>query len=154
MYFVIIISYHTICFLYIIRAFCLDAHLQGEECGFWILGGKIVVQFCHGCEVRMPISSINRSISQSINVNVSFISLEIQIKFISFFCIRKIVYQHNCFGINIEAVVSFREYTNSSRDKTHQKNCWQLITLYLNSTQDVFEHKNKQDLSESKLIGK
>ncbi|XP_066028279.1 protein MMS22-like isoform X2 [Pocillopora verrucosa] len=45
-----------------------------------------------------------------------------------------------------------REYTNSSRDKTHQKNCWQLITLYLDSTQDVFEHKNKQDLSESKLI--
>ena len=48
----------------------------------------------------------------------------------------------------------FREYTEcSSRDKNHQKNSWQLITLYLNSAQDVFEHKNKQDLSESKLFG-
>lgn len=41
-----------------------------------------------------------------------------------------------------------------SRDKSYQKNCWQLITLYLDSTQDVFDHKNKQDLSESKLLGK
>ena len=49
----------------------------------------------------------------------------------------------------------FRDYAEScSRDKTHQKNCWQLITLYLDSTQDVFEHRNKQDLSESKLLGK
>ncbi|PFX34580.1 Protein MMS22-like [Stylophora pistillata] len=45
-----------------------------------------------------------------------------------------------------------REYTESSQNKTRHKNCWQLITLYLDSTQDVFEHKNKQDLSESKLI--
>ena len=49
----------------------------------------------------------------------------------------------------------FRDYAEScSRDKSHQKNCWQLITLYLDSTQDVFEHRNKQDLSESKLLGK
>ena len=49
----------------------------------------------------------------------------------------------------------FRDYAEScSRDKSHQKNCWQLITLYLDSTQDVFDHKNKQDLSESKLLGK
>ena len=41
----------------------------------------------------------------------------------------------------------------SSRDKNHQKDTWRLITLYLDSTQDVFEHKNKQDLSESKLLG-
>jgi len=46
-----------------------------------------------------------------------------------------------------------RAYAEScSRDKSHQKNCWQLITLYLDSTQDVFDHKNKQDLSESKLL--
>ncbi|KAL9969297.1 hypothetical protein ACROYT_G021496, partial [Oculina patagonica] len=46
-----------------------------------------------------------------------------------------------------------RDYMeSSSRDKSHQKNCWQLITLYLDSSQDVFEHKNKQDLSESKLL--
>lgn len=49
----------------------------------------------------------------------------------------------------------FRDYAeSSSRDKSHQKNCWQLITLYLESAQDVFEHKNKQDLSESKLLGR
>ncbi|KAJ7385711.1 hypothetical protein OS493_013742 [Desmophyllum pertusum] len=48
-----------------------------------------------------------------------------------------------------------QNYTEScSRDKSHQKNCWQLISLYLDSTQDVFEHKNKQDLSESKLLGR
>ena len=48
-----------------------------------------------------------------------------------------------------------REYTEcSSRDKSHQKNNWQLITLYLDSVQDVFEHRNKQDLSENKLLGK
>lgn len=120
----------------------------------WRKDCRTVLSRLRGENANLVNQSINQSISQSINVNVSFISLEIQTKFISFFCIRKIVYQHNCFGINIEAVVSFREYTNSSRDKTHQKNCWQLITLYLDSTQDVFEHKNKQDLSESKLIGK
>ena len=38
-------------------------------------------------------------------------------------------------------------------DKNHHKNNWQLITLYLDSAQDVFEHKNKQDLSENKLLG-
>ena len=49
----------------------------------------------------------------------------------------------------------FRDYTDClARDKNHQKNSWQLITLYLDSTQDVFEHKNKQDLSESKLLGR
>ena len=52
-------------------------------------------------------------------------------------------------------LLPFRDYAEScSRDKSHQKNCWQLITLYLDSTQDVFDHKNKQDLSESKLLGK
>ena len=52
-------------------------------------------------------------------------------------------------------LLPLRDYAEScSRDKSHQKNCWQLITLYLDSTQDVFDHKNKQDLSESKLLGK
>lgn len=50
------------------------------------------------------------------------------------------------------AVVS-RDYTESSTgDKNHHKHNWQLITLYLDSAQDVFEHKNKQDLSENKLL--
>lgn len=46
-----------------------------------------------------------------------------------------------------------RDYTEcSSRDKSHQKDTWRLITLYLDNTQDVFEHKNKQDLSEGSLL--
>ncbi|XP_068755501.1 protein MMS22-like [Montipora capricornis] len=46
------------------------------------------------------------------------------------------------------------EYTESfTGDKNHHKNNWKLITLYLDSAQDVFEHKNKQDLSENKLLG-
>ena len=57
-------------------------------------------------------------------------------------------------SINSPSLSFPRDYTDSSTgDKNHHKNNWQLITLYLDSAQDVFEHKNKQDLSENKLLG-
>ena len=45
-------------------------------------------------------------------------------------------------------------YETQNRDKSHHRHLWDLIVMYLDSTLEIFEHKNKQDLSESKLLGK
>lgn len=50
-------------------------------------------------------------------------------------------------------VKEYTENITSNRDKGHQRHLWDLVVLYLDGTQEVFEHKNKQDLSETKLLG-
>ncbi|XP_048577943.1 protein MMS22-like isoform X1 [Nematostella vectensis] len=40
-----------------------------------------------------------------------------------------------------------------SRDKVRHRHLWELITLFLDCTQEVLEHSNKKNLSESALIG-
>ena len=51
----------------------------------WRKDCRTVLSGLRGENANLVNQSINRSISQSINVNVSFISLEIRVKFISFF---------------------------------------------------------------------
>lgn len=51
----------------------------------WRKDCRTVLSRLRGENANLVNQSINRSISQSINVNVSFISLEIRVKFISFF---------------------------------------------------------------------
>ena len=47
-----------------------------------------------------------------------------------------------------------KEYAQTrTRDKSHYRHLWGLIVVYLEGTLDIFEHQNKQDLSDSKLLG-
>lgn len=43
-----------------------------------------------------------------------------------------------------------KEYSPEVRDR---RQLWDLVMVYLDGTQEILEHKNKDDLSEHKLLG-
>ena len=64
-------------------------------------------------------------------------------------------YIHFNLELTQSLLIYFREFSKLSfQEKSRQRQLWGLISLYLDSTQEVFEHKNKKNLSESKLLGK